>query len=457
MYDLIVIGGGLGGYGGAIRAAQKNKKVLLIEKNRIGGVCLNTGCIPTKALLQSANLYRELKEIDKFGLKVENISFDWSKISQYKNGVVQKLVKGVEFLLKKNKVDVEKGEAFFKDNRTVSVNGKDFTGKNILVAVGSKPACPRSFENFKSERIIFSDKFFEFESIPASMTIIGGGVIGIEIASILNSFGAKVEIIEILDEILPGIDREIVRDLKRILKKRGLKIHTRTSVEDIREESNKLLVTARKGDEKIKIETEYVLIATGRIANTCSLKLENTSVKTEGRGFITTDKYFKAAENIYAVGDVIGGKLLAHKALHEGISAVENMLENTKLTIEDHLIPAVIYTEPEIATVGLTEEEARKKYSNLRIGKFPLAANGKALIEGASSGFMKLIFSDDTLIGATLLSPSAGEMISSLTYMIKQEAKYKDLREIVFPHPTISETIGESFMNAFKEAIHIIN
>ncbi len=457
MYDLIVIGGGLGGYGGAIRAAQKNKKVLLIEKNRIGGVCLNTGCIPTKALLQSANLYRALKEIDKFGLKVENISFDWSKVSQYKNSVVQKLVKGVEFLLKKNKVDVEKGKAFFKDNRTVSVNGKDFTGKNILVAVGSKPACPRSFENFKSERIIFSDKFFEFESIPASMTIIGGGVIGIEIASILNSFGAKVEIIEILDEILPGIDREIVRDLKRILKKRGLKIHTRTSVEDIREESNKLLVTARKGDEEIKIETEYVLIATGRIANTCSLKLENTSVKTEERGFITTDKYFKAAENIYAVGDVIGGKLLAHKALHEGITAVENMFENTKLTIEDHLIPAVIYTEPEIATVGLTEEEARKKYSNLRIGEFPLAANGKALIEGASSGFMKLIFSDDTLIGATLLSPSAGEMISSLTYMIKQKAKYKDLREIVFPHPTISETIGEAFMNAFKEAIHIIN
>ena len=457
MYDLIVIGGGLGGYGGAIRAAQKNKKVLLIEKNRIGGVCLNTGCIPTKALLQSANLYRELKEIDKFGLKVENISFDWSKISQYKNSVVQKLVKGVEFLLKKNKVEIEKGEAFFKDNRTVSVNGKDFTGKNILVAVGSKPACPHSFGNFKSERIIFSDKFFEFESIPASMTIIGGGVIGIEIASVLNSFGAKVEIIEILDEILPGIDREIVRDLKRILRKRGLKIHTRTSVEDIREEFNKLLVTAREGDEEIKIETEYVLIATGRVANTCSLKLENTSVKTEERGFITTDKYFKAAENIYAVGDVIGGKLLAHKALHEGISAVENMFEDTKLTIEDHLIPAVIYTEPEIATVGLTEVEAREKFDNIKVGRFPLAANGKALIEGASAGFMKLIFSNQTLIGATLLSPSAGEMISTLTYMIKQKAKYKDLREIVFPHPTISETIGEAFMNAFKEAIHIIN
>ncbi len=171
MYDLIVIGGGLGGYGGAIRAAQKNKKVLLIEKNRIGGVCLNTGCIPTKALLQSANLYRELKEIDKFGLKVENISFDWSKISQYKNGVVQKLVKGVEFLLKKNKVDVEKGEAFFKDNRTVSVNGKDFTGKNILVAVGSKPACPRSFEKFKSLLCGFSLKN-DFKSFASSSIII---------------------------------------------------------------------------------------------------------------------------------------------------------------------------------------------------------------------------------------------------------------------------------------------
>lgn len=457
MYDLIVIGGGLGGYGAAIRAAQKGKKVLLIEKNKIGGVCLNTGCIPTKAFLQSSNLYSTMKESEKFGIKTGELSFDWKEIVKFKDGIVNRLVKGVEFLLKKNKVEIIAGEAFFKKNDTVSVNGKDFKGNNILIAVGSKPAIPLSFEKFKSDKIIFSDKFFEFEKIPSSMVIIGGGVIGIEIASVLNGFGSKVEIIEILDEILPGIERDIVRDLKKTLKKRGIKIHTETSVEDISEKDSGLIVKAKKGEQEVEIETDYVMIATGRVANTCSLKLKNTSVKTEKRGFIKTDKYFKAAENIYAVGDVIGGKLLAHKALHEGISAVENIFDNAKISVENSLIPAVVYTEPEIATVGFTENEAKEKFNNIRVGKFPLAANGKSLIQGNSTGFVKLIFAEDVLVGATLLSPSAGEMISALTYMIKEKAKYKDLEDIIFPHPTVSESIGEAFMNAFKEAIHIIN
>ncbi len=456
-YDLIVIGGGLGGYGAAIRAAQKEKKVLLIEKNRIGGVCLNVGCIPTKALLQSAHIYDQAKNSDKFGVKVENVSYDWESIISYKNSIVNKLVKGVEFLLKKNKVIVEKGEAFLKDNHTVSIGDKKFTGENILIAVGSKPAVPKSFEAFNSDKMIFSDKVFEFEKLPSSITIVGGGVIGIEIASVLGSFGVDVKIIEIMDEILPGIDREITSNLKRILKKKGITIYTSTAVKNIIEADNLLKITVEKGNEQIEIESEYILIATGRVANTCALKLENTDIRTETRGFIKVNDFLRAGENIYAVGDVIGGKLLAHKALHEGLIAVENMFREKMKKIDDTLIPAVIYTTPEIANVGFSEEEAKNKFSDLKIGKFPLAANGKSLIEGESTGFMKVIFHENRLIGASLMSPSAGEMIHGLAYMVKEKAKYEDLKELVFPHPTVSESIGEAFMNAFNEAIHIMN
>jgi len=456
-YDLIVIGGGLGGYGAAIRAAQKGRKVLLIEKNKIGGVCLNVGCIPTKALLKSAHVYEQAKNSDNFGIKLENVSYNWESIIRYKNSIVSKLVKGVEFLLKKNKVVVEKGEAFFEDNHTVSIGDKNFTGENILVAVGSKPAVPKSFETFNSDKIIFSDKVFEFDKIPSSITIVGGGVIGIEIASVLGSFGTDVKVIEIMDEILPGIDKEITSNLKRILKKKGITIYTSTGVKNIIEVDGRLKITAEKENGQIEIESEYLLIATGRVANTCALRLENTDIRTETRGFIRVDDFLRAGENIYAVGDVIGGKLLAHKALHEGLIAVENMFGGKMEKIDDTLIPAVIYTTPEIATVGFSEEKGRDMFGDLSIGKFPLVANGKSLIEGESSGFMKVIFHENKLIGASLMSSSAGEMIQGLAYMIKKEARYEDLKELVFPHPTVSESIGEAFMNAFKEAIHIMN
>ncbi len=457
-YDLIVIGGGLGGYGAAIRAAQKGKNVLLIEKNKIGGVCLNVGCIPTKALLQSAHTYELLKNSEKFGISSEGVNFNWKKILEYKDSIVKRLVKGVEFLLKKNGVKVIKGEASFKDNETVLVGEDNFLGEKILIAVGSKPAVPKSFEKFKSDKIIFSDKVFELNEIPRSITIVGGGVIGIEIASVLNSLGSEVIIVEIMDEILPGIDLEITKNLRNILRKRGIKIYTSTSIKDVKEKDDLLSIIAEKGGNSIEIESSYLLIATGRVANTCSLKLENTSVETESRGFIKTDKYLRAAENIYAVGDVIGGKLLAHKALHEGIIAVDNMFGKKHSKVEDPLIPAVIYTDPEIATVGLTEEAARENYGDdVKIGKFPLSANGKSLIIGESSGFVKIIFAENKIIGASIMSPSAGEMIAGLSYMIKKKADYEELKEIVFPHPTVSESIGEAFLNTFKEAIHIIN
>ncbi len=457
MYDLITIGGGLGGYGASIRAAQKGKKVLLIEKDKIGGTCLNLGCIPTKALLYSTSLYEKTKEFGKYGINADNISYDWEKIIKFKNSIVNKLVKGVEFLLKKNGVEVIKGEAKFISEKKISVNGEIKEGKYFIIATGSKPSSPPFLKEPFDDNIFFSDRLFSLDKLPESITIIGAGVIGVETATIFGRLGKKVYLIEIMDQIIPGADKESVGYIRKGLKKRGVEIHTSTFVKEILKGNGGLNIIIEKDGETKKIESESVLISTGRTGNSQSLNLSSLNITPDKKGFLKTSPDFKVNDWLYAVGDIRGGKLLAHKALHEGIMAVENIFENKKLSSNEELIPGVVYTEPEYASVGLTEEEANKRYENIKIGKFPLAANGRALIHGETNGFIKMIFAKDKLVGAHIISPSAGEMITMLEYAIKNNAKYEELENIVFPHPTVSETIGESFMNAFNEAIHIIN
>lgn len=457
MYDLIAIGGGLGGYGAAIRAAQKGKKVLLVEKDKIGGTCLNLGCIPTKALLYSSFLYEKTKEYKKYGISVENVGYNWEDILKFKDEIIYKLVKGVEFLLKKNKITIIKGEAKFMGEKKISVNGENYESDYFLIATGSKPAIPPFLKDNTESNIFFSDKLFSLEKLPESIAIVGAGVIGVEAATIFSRLGKKVYLIEIMNQIIPGADKESVGYLRKILKKKGVEILTSSFVKEIKKEGKLLKTTVEKGEEIKELTTASILISTGRTGNSDNLNLESIGIKTDKKGFVKTTEDFKLKDWLYAVGDIRGGKLLAHKALHEGIMAVENMFENKNFSTDENLIPGVVYTEPEYASVGLTEERARERWRNIRIGKFPLAANGRALIQGESEGFVKMIFGENKLVGAHIISPAAGEMITALEYAIKNEAEYKDMENIIFPHPTVSETIGESIMNAFNEAIHIIN
>jgi dihydrolipoamide dehydrogenase len=457
MYNLTVIGGGLGGYGAAIRAAQKGKKVLLIEKDKIGGTCLNLGCIPTKALLYSSFLYEKTKEYKRYGISVENVEYNWNEIIKFKDSIVDKLVKGVEFLLKKNRVTIIKGEAKFIGEKKISVNGENYESDYFLIATGSKSSTPPFLTKNIESNIFFSDKLFSLEKLPESIAIVGAGVIGVEAATIFSRLGKRVYLIEIMNQIIPGADKESVSYIRKSLKKKGVEILTSTLVKEINKEKSNFKIIVEKGKEKSEIISEAILISTGRTGNSESLNLESIKIKTDKKGFVNTAADFKLKDWLYAVGDIRGGKLLAHKALHEGIMAVENMFEDKKFSTEEELIPGVVYTEPEYASVGLTEEQAKERYENIRIGRFPLAANGRALIQGESGGFVKMIFGENKLTGAHIVSPAAGEMITTLEYAIKNKAEYKDMENIIFPHPTVSETIGESLMNAFNEAIHIIN
>jgi len=454
MYDLIVIGGGLGGYGAAIRAAKKNKKILLIEKNKIGGTCLNIGCIPTKSLLYSSNLYDKINNLKEFGLTAENVDYDWGKIIERKNQIINRLVKGVEFLLKKNNIEIIKGTASFKNEKTIKVKNRSFKGKNIIIATGSTPVSPPIEYDKNNEKIMFSNKIFELEKPPESITIIGAGAIGVEIASVFKSFNKQVHLIEIMDEILPGSDKFIINKLNSILKKKGIYIHTSTKVKKLSEKNNKIKIFAKNNSEQISLDTNIVLISTGRQGFTKSLGLENIDIYPDKKGFLKTNSNFKIKDGIYAVGDVRGGKLLAHKALHEGIYAADNIFEKKDLSINEDNVPNVVYTEPEYASVGLTEKQAKNMYENIKVGKFPLQANGRALIMGETEGICKTIFAQNKIVGAHILAPHAGDMIPVLENMIKNKEDFKKAESLIFPHPTVCESIGESILDSFNQAIH---
>ncbi len=455
-HDLTIIGSGPGGYVAAIKAAQLGLDTAVVEKESIGGVCLNWGCIPTKALLQSAKLYKDILGAKSFGVDVDtkSVSPDLEKMVKRKDKIVKKLTGGVGYLFKKNGVTVYTGEGVIKDAQTVEVGDETIKSKHLIIATGAHPAVPpiEGLEKGLEEGFVHTSKtMLDVKEIPEKLTIIGGGIIGMEFATIYSTLGTEVTVLEKMDDILLGVDQEIKEAYKKTLKKiKNLSIHTGADVSKV----GKSEVSYKVGDTQDSIAHDAVLLSTGMKPNMKgleALKLE------QEKGFIKTDEAMHTSvEGVYAIGDVNGKHMLAHVASKEGITAVENILGHEK-KVDYGKVPSGIYTFPEIAQVGLTEEEAKEKPIDYKVSTFPLSANGKALAEGQSAGMVKMI-ADKTyneVIGVHILSDHATELISESVLGMTLEARAEDFAEAIHPHPTLSEMLHETAHGIIDKAIHI--
>jgi len=460
MYDLIVIGGGPGGYTSAIRGAQEGFKVALVDARGLGGTCLNRGCIPTKSILHVANLYRSLAQGEEMGIIAKDISYDMSKIHAKKDEIVTKLRDGVAGLLKANGVDTFKGFGSIPAPGKVKVVGEDeqlLEGKRILLAVGAVPMIP-PIPGIDLPGVITSDALLEGTPKEIKhLLIIGGGVIGVEVASIYASFGIKVTIIEAADRPLPLLDSEIGRSLAMLLEKRGAKVYTGTTVKKIEQSGNQLAVNCYSDKAgEVTLEADTVLLAIGRLPLLEGIMREGMELKTN-RGIVVNDRFETNIPGIYAVGDCVSGTpQLAHVAHAQAVSAV-CIMAGKQPEVDLSLIPNCIYTEPEIASIGLTADAAKKKGYAVKTSKYLMSSHGKSMLEGLDRGFVKLVFDTESeiLLGAQLMCGRATDLIGELTAAIVSKATASQLARQIHPHPSFSEGIGEAVENFFGKAIHI--
>ncbi|MFP3120938.1 dihydrolipoyl dehydrogenase [Rickettsia sp. R2] len=456
-YDVAVIGGGPGGYVAAIRAAQLKKKVVLIEKEHLGGVCLNWGCIPTKSLLKSAEVFEYIKHAKDYGIDAKGAEINIKKIVERSREISNKLAGGVKLLLKKNKVTVIYGVASLAGNKVININDKPTVkAGNIIIATGARS---RVLQGFKPDgkQIWTSKEAMIPQHVPKSMIIVGSGAIGIEFASFYNSIGVDVTVIEAHNRILPAEDMEISGIAHKNFEKKGIKIITNSKLIKQTKSKDKIEVELELADKTQKLQAEILLMAVGITANTENLGLEKTKIKVEN-GYITTNGLMQTAvSGIYAIGDVAGVPCLAHKASHEGIIAVESIAGLKPHAINKHNIPGCTYSSPQIASVGLTEEAAKTLGYELKIGRFPFIANGKALVSGDSDGLIKTIFDAKTgeLLGAHMIGSEVTELIQGYVVSKNLEGTELDLINTIFPHPTLSEMMHESVFSAYDRAIHI--
>ncbi|ABR30686.1 dihydrolipoamide dehydrogenase [Thermosipho melanesiensis] len=446
MYDVVVIGGGPGGYIASIRLSQLGKKVAIIEKEELGGTCTNKGCIPTKALLTSAHLYRDIKEkASKFGIKVDSVDFELSGIMKHMQKAVTMSRKGIEFLMKKNKIDVFKDKGIIKDNETVLLEneGKEIKGRYLILAQGSIPSVFPPFD--KLEGIWTSDDVFKIKEFPKSLLIIGGGVIGVEFATFFSSFGVDVTIVELADHILPNEDKDVAEEIKKELKKKKVNVLEGKKVEEIKKELNYIAIVDGE-----TIEAEKVLLAVGRRPNITD-DIKELGVKID-RGVITDKKMKTNIDNIYAIGDIRGQIMLAHVAMYEGIIAAHN-IAGKEIEMDYSAVPAIIFSTPEIASVGLREKDIEA--DKINVWKFPVSANGRARTMEERAGFAKVIEDKKTgkVLGVTVVSPSATDMIMEGVLAVKYGMTSHQVSEAIHPHPTLTETLLGAFEG--KWAIHI--
>lgn len=470
-YDVVIIGGGTGGYVAAIRASQHGLKTALVEKEALGGTCLHKGCIPSKALLRSAEVYHTARRCDEFGIFAENVRVDFQKVQERKKEVVNRLHKGVQHLIKKGKIDVYEGlgrilgpSIFSPLPGTVSVemnSGEEnemLIPKNVIIATGSR-ARTLSGLTIDGDTILTSDEALELDSLPNSIIIIGGGVIGIEWASMLSDFGVSVTILEAADQLLPGEDREISKEMHRVMKKKKVKVVTKATVlpDTLKKEDGAVTISADVDGKTESYTSDKVLVSVGREPNSENLGLQNTDIAVEN-GFIQVNEYYQTKEShIYAIGDVIGGMQLAHVASHEGITAVDHIAGQNPLPLDYLNIPRCVYSNPEIASVGLTEEQALEKGHQLKIGKFSFQAIGKALIFGDTDGFVKIISDKETndILGIHIIGPHATDLISEAGLARVLDATAWEVAHSIHPHPSLSEAIGEAALAVDGRAIHI--
>lgn len=444
-YDIVVLGAGPGGYVAAIKASQLGAKTAIVEKNALGGVCLNWGCIPTKTLLKSAKVYHYIKNASLFGIDIDDdnkISVNWPNMIKRKNNVVKKLTGGVKVLLDKNGVDTYIGEGKVIDKNTIEVNGEKIQTKNLIIATGSRPFIPpiKGIEKGLEEGFVLTSKgILDLEELPKKLVIVGGGIIGVEFASLFSELECDVTILEKAPNILINIDADIRKIMLKKLTKQGIKIHTNADVFEI---NNKTVSYKINGNAE-KVKADKVLISIGTRPNIDSvahlgLELDRSAIKTNER--LETN-----IKGVYAIGDVNGKHMLAHVASYEGIVAVENIL-GKDVKIDYTKVPSGIYTSPEIASVGLTEEEAKAKGIDVKIGQFPLGANGKALAEGESEGFVKVIADKKygEILGVHIISTNATDMIGELVVTMNLEGTIYDIANSIHPHPSFSEAIMEA-------------
>ncbi|CAH0345664.1 dihydrolipoyl dehydrogenase [Bacillus sp. CECT 9360] len=468
-YDLVILGGGTGGYVAAIRAAQLGLKTAVVEKGKLGGTCLHKGCIPSKALLRSAEVFSTSKKSEEFGVVTGEVTLDFMKVQERKSKIVDQLHKGVQHLMKQGKIDIYEGigrilgpSIFSPMPGTISVemnNGTEnemLIPKNVIVATGSRPRTLPGLD-IDGESVITSDEALQLESLPNSIIIVGGGVIGIEWASMLNDFGVDVTVIEYADRIVPTEDKDISKEMFRLLKQKGIKLVTGAKVlPETLKRGETVSITAEIDGEAKEFVADKMLVSVGRQANTEGIGLDNTDIKVEN-GFIAVNDVYQTKEShMYAIGDCIGGLQLAHVASHEGIVAVEHIAGEKPDSIDYSLVSKCIYSNPEAASVGYTETEALEKGHTLKIGKFPFKAIGKALVYGESDGFIKIIADSETndILGVHMIGPHVTDMISEAGLARVLDATPWEVARTIHPHPTLSEAIGEAALAVDGLAIH---
>jgi len=453
-YDITVLGGGPGGYVAAICAAQEGKKVCLIERANVGGVCLNEGCIPTKTLIKTASVYHNILHAADFGVEgvnADSIKVSMPKLQKRRQAVIDQLVSGVKGLLQANKVTLIEANAHFSDIHTVIAGNKTITSEYFIIATGSTVFIPPFITLEGKNNIITSKEALLLEKIPESAIIIGGGVIGIEFAYLLNTLGCKVTVLELLDNILPMVDEEVSAIARKRLVKDGVTIHTGAKVGRVKDNN---VFYECNGAER-SISADVVLMAVGRVPDTEGLDAQKIGIEFDKKAIIVDEFGRTNVENIYAIGDVNGKVMLAHTASHEGIAAVENICGGN-VKVDYNKIPSCIYIEPEVSCIGLTEKQARELYTDIKVGKFPMVANGKSLTTGDTDGLVKVIVDGNLgeILGVHICGNHVTEMISEISLAMSLEATFEEVIATIHPHPTVSEAIPEAFMAAFGKAIH---
>ncbi|MEW9699092.1 dihydrolipoyl dehydrogenase [Paenibacillus sp. SI8] len=460
-YDVVVLGGGIGGYTAAIRAAQLGKTVAIVERDKLGGTCLHQGCIPSKAYLRSAEVYATMKNSEEYGITAASVELKFGNVLSRKQRIVDQLHQGLQFLMKKNKIAIHYGNGriigpsiFSPRSGAVSVEKEDgdietLLSSNLIVATGSRP---RSLPGLEADGtyILTSEDALRMEELPKSVIIVGGGVIGVEWASMLNDFGVEVTIVELDKHLVSLEDADISKELERLFKKRGINLVTGAKVltESVAIADGQVSLKADKQGETIELAADKVLVSVGRIANIEGIGLENTDIKVE-KGVISVNNFMQTTEShIYAVGDVIGGLMLAHMAGHEGILAAEHIAGQTPHELQAHLVPRCTYTRPEIASVGWTQQQAVDRGHRVKVGKFSFKAIGKALLYGEADGFVKVIADADTddILGVHMIGPHVTNSITEAALAQVLNATPWEVGQTIHPHPTLSEALGEAML-----------
>ena len=457
--EVVVVGAGPGGYVAAIRLAQLNKKVILVDSDKLGGICLNYGCIPSKAMISAADFFDKIKKAPEMGINADKITMDLEKMQEWKDKIVSKLNQGIEFLCKKNNVTIIKGVAFFENsNRLKITDGKDVSYidfEKAIIASGSKPIELPNLK-FDGKKIISSREALCLNKIPKNLAVIGGGYIGLELGTVYAKLGSKVSVVEMANQILPGIDKNVVEVLQKNLEKLNVEIHLNAKA-DKTEDSKVIINSKEKG--KLSLDADKVLVAVGRKPNTSGLGLENTKVKLNKKGFIEVDKALLTNDkNIYAIGDISLGPMLAHKASYQG-KFVAEIIAGNKDNYDNVIVPAVIFTDPEIAIVGLSEQEAKDKGIKTKVGKFPFSISSRAMTKNETEGFVKVIANEENnkILGVQIVGSNASDLISEAALAIKMNATLDDLASTIHPHPTLSESLMEAAEATIGKAMHILD